>query len=129
MFSVLSLLIITPVVAFYLLLDWEQRGRDRRWLDSVAAPRHGARLARDIDAAIAGFVRGQAVICLILAAFYAIGLTLTGLNFGFLIGLMTGLLSFIPSSARRPGSWSPRSSPSRSSGRTGRRSRWWSACF
>ena len=55
---------------------------------------HG--LARDIDAAIAGFVRGQAVICLILAAFYAIGLTLTGLNFGFLIGLMTGLLSFIP---------------------------------
>ena len=55
---------------------------------------HG--LARDIDAAIAGFVRGQAVICLILAVFYAIGLTLTGLNFGFLIGLMTGLLSFIP---------------------------------
>ena len=53
-------------------------------------------LARDIDSAIAGFVRGQAVVCLILAAFYAIGLTLTGLNFGFLIGLMTGLLSFIP---------------------------------
>ena len=46
--------------------------------------------------AIAGFVRGQAVICLVLAAFYAIGLTLAGLNFGFLIGLMTGLLSFIP---------------------------------
>ena len=61
---------------------------------STASTVHG--LARDIDAAIAGFVRGQAVICLILAAFYAIGLTLTGLNFGFLIGMMTGLLSFIP---------------------------------
>jgi predicted PurR-regulated permease PerM len=55
---------------------------------------HG--LAHDIDEAIAGFVRGQAVICMILAAFYSIGLTLAGLNFGFLIGLMTGLLSFIP---------------------------------
>jgi predicted PurR-regulated permease PerM len=53
-------------------------------------------LARDIDRAIAGFVRGQAVVCLCLAAFYAAGLTLAGLNFGFLIGLMTGLLSFIP---------------------------------
>ena len=41
-------------------------------------------------------MRGQAVICLVLAAFYAIGLTLAGLNFGFLIGLMTGLMSFIP---------------------------------
>jgi predicted PurR-regulated permease PerM len=53
-------------------------------------------LARDIDNAIAGFVRGQAVICLILAVFYAGGLTLSGLNSGFLIGLGTGLLSFIP---------------------------------
>ena len=95
-FSVLSLLIITPVVAFYLLVDWEKVvATIDGWIplhhrDTV----HG--LAHDIDAAIAGFVRGQAVICLILAAFYAIGLTLTGLNFGFLIGLMTGLLSFIP---------------------------------
>ena len=95
-FSVLSLLIITPVVAFYLLLDWEKVvATVDGWIplqhrDTVRG------LARDIDAAIAGFVRGQAVICLILAVFYAIGLTLTGLNFGFLIGLMTGLLSFIP---------------------------------
>lgn len=95
-FSLLSLLIITPVVAFYLLLDWERvTVTVDGWIplpyrDTV----HG--LARDIDNAIAGFVRGQSVICLILAAFYAVGLTLTGLNFGFLIGLMTGLLSFIP---------------------------------
>ena len=95
-FSVLSLLVITPVVAFYLLCDWD---RVIATIDSwIPLPHrqtvHG--LARDIDRAIAGFVRGQAVICLILAAFYAVGLTLTGLNYGFLIGLMTGLLSFIP---------------------------------
>lgn len=95
-FSVLSLLVITPVVAFYLICDWDIVVETvDGWIplpyrDTVRG------LARDIDNAIAGFVRGQAVICLILAAFYAIGLTLTGLNFGFLIGLMTGLLSFIP---------------------------------
>jgi predicted PurR-regulated permease PerM len=53
-------------------------------------------LAREIDHAIAGFVRGQAVVCLALAVFYAVALTLTGLNFGFLIGLMSGFLGFIP---------------------------------
>lgn len=95
-FQVLSLLIITPVVAFYLLLDWDRVVETvdgwipRQHRDTI----HG--ILRDIDAAIAGFVRGQAVICLILAAFYAIGLTLVGLNSGFLIGLMTGLFSFIP---------------------------------
>ena len=96
LFSILSLLIITPVVAFYLLCDWDRliSGIDG-WIplphrDTVRT------LAREIDEAIAGFVRGQAVICLILAAFYAIGLTLIGLNFGFLIGLMTGLFAFVP---------------------------------
>jgi len=95
-FSVLSLLVITPVVAFYLLCDWDRvvvtvdGWIPRQHRDTVHA------LARDVDAAIAGFVRGQAVICLILAAFYSIGLTLAGLHSGFLIGLMTGLFSFIP---------------------------------
>jgi predicted PurR-regulated permease PerM len=95
-FSALSLLVITPVVAFYLLCDWDAVVETvDGWIpvpyrDTVRG------LGRDIDNAIAGFVRGQAVICLILAAYYAIGLTLTGLDSGFLIGLMTGLLSFIP---------------------------------
>jgi predicted PurR-regulated permease PerM len=95
-FSVLSLLIITPVVAFYLLLDWDSVVETvDGWIPLPhRATIHG--LARDIDNAIAGFVRGQAIVCLCLAAFYAIGLTLCGLNFGFLIGLMTGILSFIP---------------------------------
>jgi len=95
-FSVLSLLIITPVVAFYLLCDWDRVvATVDGWI-----PRHHRdtihRLAREMDNAIAGFVRGQAVICLILGLFYAVGLTLSGLNFGFLIGLMTGLFSFVP---------------------------------
>ena len=95
-FSVLSLLVITPVVAFYLLCDWERvLATVDGWIplqhrDTVRA------LAREIDGAIAGFVRGQALICLILAVFYAIGLTLTGLHFGFTIGIITGVLAFIP---------------------------------
>jgi predicted PurR-regulated permease PerM len=53
-------------------------------------------LAREVDAAIAGFVRGQTAVCLILGSFYAIGLTLAGLNFGLLIGLAAGIVTFIP---------------------------------
>jgi len=95
-FSVLSLLVITPVVAFYLLCDWDRLiATVDSWIplphrDTVRG------LAREIHDAIGGFVRGQAVICLILAVFYAVGLTLVGLKSGFLIGLMTGLFSFIP---------------------------------
>src|SRR3546814_21195658 len=54
------------------------------------------RLARDMDAAIAGFVRGQGSICIILGIFYAVGLSMIGLNFGLLIGFAAGLISFIP---------------------------------
>ena len=53
-------------------------------------------LAREIDDAIAGFVRGQTAVCLILGSFYAVALTLSGLNFGLLIGLISGIITFIP---------------------------------
>ena len=95
-FSVLSLLIITPVVAFYLLCDWNSVTRTVDGWIPLPHRKTVHALGSDIDSAIAGFVRGQAVVCLCLAAFYSIALTLTGLNFGFLIGLVTGLLSFIP---------------------------------
>jgi predicted PurR-regulated permease PerM len=94
--SVFSLLVVTPVVAFYLMCDWD---RMIVTVDGwVPLPyRETVRgLAREIDAAIAAFVRGQAGICLILGAYYALALTFTGLNFGFLIGFATGLASFIP---------------------------------
>ena len=94
--DVLSLLVITPIVAFYLLLDWDRMvAKVDNWLprDHQETVRG---IARDIDGAIAGFVRGQGSVCLILGTFYAVALTLTGLNFGLLIGMFAGLISFVP---------------------------------
>lgn len=91
-----SLFIISPVVAFYLLLDW-----DRMLLkaDSLV-PRyylHTVRLIMyDIDRAVAGFVRGQGTVCLLLAIYYIFGLSLCGLNYAVLIGIYIGFASFIP---------------------------------
>lgn len=53
-------------------------------------------IAKEIDQAIAGFIRGQGSLCLILGIYYAVGLSLVGLNFGLLIGLFAGMISFIP---------------------------------
>jgi predicted PurR-regulated permease PerM len=94
--GVFALLVVTPVVAFYLLVDWDHMVAV---VDGWVPVRHRdtvRRLAREIDRAIAGFIRGQALVCLILGTFYAVGLTLIGLNFGALIGMIAGLLSFIP---------------------------------
>jgi predicted PurR-regulated permease PerM len=94
--NVVSLLVITPVVAFYILLDWDKMLAS---LDALVPPRHRAdvhALARDIDKALAGFLRGQALVCLFLGLWYAFGLTLIGLNFGFLIGVLAGILSLVP---------------------------------
>jgi predicted PurR-regulated permease PerM len=94
--NVVSLLVITPVVAFYLLLDWDHLIETvDSWIP--VANRDDVRgLARDMDGAIAGFIRGQSLLCLILGCFYATGLFLIGLNFGVVIGMVAGLISFIP---------------------------------
>lgn len=94
--SIVSLLVVTPVVAFYMLLDWDKMtARVDNWIprNHVETVRQ---IFRDVDDAIAGFVRGQGTVCLILATFYAIALSMAGLNFGLLIGLIAGLISFIP---------------------------------
>ena len=94
--DVISLLIVTPIVAFYMLLDWDRMvAKVDRWTprDYVASVRQ---IAREIDQAVAGFIRGQGSLCLILGIFYAVGLSLVGLNFGLLIGLFAGMISFIP---------------------------------
>jgi predicted PurR-regulated permease PerM len=94
--SVVSLFVVTPVVAFYMLLDWDRMVAivdswvPRDYVQTVRA------IAKDINTATAGFVRGQGTLCLVLGAMYATGLTLTGLNFAILIGLFAGLISFIP---------------------------------
>jgi predicted PurR-regulated permease PerM len=88
--------VITPIVTLYLLLDWH------RMIDKVDSwlPRQHQKtirgIARDIDSALAGFVRGQALVSLILGTFYAIALTIAGLNFGLLIGFAAGILNFVP---------------------------------
>ena len=94
--DILSLLVITPVVAFYILLDWDKMiAKIDSWVprDWVSVVR---RLAGEMDRAIAGFVRGQGTICLVLAILYGGSLSLAGLNFGLLIGIVSGLVSFIP---------------------------------
>jgi predicted PurR-regulated permease PerM len=94
--NVVSLIVVTPVVAFYILLDWDQMVAE---CDKLIPPRHREdvrALVRDIDRALAGFLRGQSLVCLFLGVWYAVGLSLIGLNFGFLIGVSAGLLSFIP---------------------------------
>lgn len=94
--SVLSLFVITPVVAFYLLHDWDDMiATVDGWL-----PRpHRAvirQLAREMDTVVSAFVRGQIMVGMILGALYAIALTAIGLNFGLLIGVSAGMLGFIP---------------------------------
>ncbi|HZL30133.1 MAG TPA: AI-2E family transporter [Pseudolabrys sp.] len=94
--SLFSLIVVTPVVAFYLIYDWHRMIRTAdSWIPLHQRTTVRA-LAREIDVAIAGFVRGQSAVCLILGSFYAIALTLSGLNFGLLIGLISGLITFIP---------------------------------
>ncbi|MGI9350362.1 MAG: AI-2E family transporter [Rhizobiaceae bacterium] len=94
--NILSLLVVTPVVAFYLLYDWDHMvERIDSWLP--LKQRETIRsIFKDIDYAVAGFVRGQGTVCLILGLFYAASLTIIGVNFGLLIGLFAGLISFIP---------------------------------
>jgi predicted PurR-regulated permease PerM len=94
--SVLSILVITPIVAFYLLLDWDRMVAAVDGLIPVHHRDTVRELAREMDAAISGFVRGQAIVCLLLGIFYSVALIALGLNFGLLIGLTAAFLSFAP---------------------------------
>jgi predicted PurR-regulated permease PerM len=94
--GLMSLLIVTPVVGFYMLLDWDKLIAT---IDGLVPLRHRETvrlLARQIDAALAGFLRGQSLVCLFLGVWYGTGLSVIGLNFGLLIGISAGALSFIP---------------------------------
>lgn len=91
-----SLLLVTPVVVFYLLVDWHPMVEK---LDGWLPRDHAAtirRLSGEINLAVSAFIRGQGTICLILGAFYAIALTIAGVRYGVLIGLATGILAFVP---------------------------------
>lgn len=94
--NLLGLLFLTPVVTFYLLRDWP---KVLSAIDGALPLDHAAtirRLARESNLATAGYLRGQALVCLCLGTLYGVGLTLVGLQFGFVIGLIAGIISFIP---------------------------------
>ena len=134
--NIVSLLFITPVVTFYMLRDWDRMvARVAGHVPPDYMP-SVLRLAHEIDEVLAGFIRGQGMVCLFLALFYASGLWLVGLRYGLIIGLLTGVLLVhsLPRHGDRrlrrprrrrvpvPGSgqdrlWSPASSRSASSSR------------
>jgi predicted PurR-regulated permease PerM len=89
-------IVVVPVVAFYLLMDWDRMvAQVDSWL-----PRDHAqtvrRLASEIDTVLAGFVRGQVSVCVILGTFYSVALMAAGLNFGLAVGAIAGAITFIP---------------------------------
>ena len=95
-FDVLSLVIVMPVVSFYLLRDWDKivAALDG-WLPRQYAPTIH-RLVGEMNDSISGFMRGQAMVCFCLGTIYGLALELAGVDFGFLIGVVAGVLSFIP---------------------------------
>ncbi|CAK0774006.1 AI-2E family transporter [Azospirillaceae bacterium] len=95
-FDVASILLVTPVVSFYLLRDWRDLGRRiNSWLPCEHAPII-RRLIIETDHILAGFIHGQAMACVMLAVYYAVALSALGVNFGLLVGLLTGALAFVP---------------------------------
>jgi predicted PurR-regulated permease PerM len=96
LFNVLTLLVVTPVVAFYLLRDWPGVvGRIDGWLPRRYEGVLRAQ-AREVDRILSAWLRGQAMCCALLALFYAVGLSAVGLDLGLIVGLSSGILSFIP---------------------------------
>ncbi|SEQ25294.1 AI-2E family transporter [Thalassovita taeanensis] len=94
--NIVMLLVIVPVVAFYLLYDWDNMVAKVDGLlprDHAPVVRH---LAREIDRTLASFIRGMGTVCLILGTYYAVALMLIGLQFGLIVGFVAGALTFIP---------------------------------
>lgn len=94
--NTIAVLFITPVVAFYLLVDWEGMMRKADELLPRQYQTEIRGVLREIDQAMAGVIRGQGGVILVLCVYYSTALTVTGLNFGLAIGLIGGLLSFVP---------------------------------
>ncbi|MGH1330859.1 MAG: AI-2E family transporter [Paracoccaceae bacterium] len=94
--NVVILIVLVPVITFYLLMDWDRMVAE---IDSLLPRDHAPvirRLAHDIDRTLAAFIRGQGTVCLILGSFYAGALMLVGLQFGLVAGAVAGILTIIP---------------------------------
>ncbi len=96
LFNFVSLFLITPIVSFYLLRDWDKL---TAYIEALIPKRHRKKvkaLSLDIDKALSGYVRGQFLVCMILGLALGLALHLIDLPYGFIIGFASGLLSFIP---------------------------------
>ena len=89
-------LLLMPLITFYLMRDWKRMVERLHGLVPRPLEPTVARLVRESDAVLGNFLRGQMSVVLALAAMYAIGLSLAGLKFGMLIGIVAGLVSFVP---------------------------------
>ena len=96
LFNIVSLLLITPIVAFYMLRDWNNFVKKVDTLLPKAHKKEIRTQAKEIDKIISSFIRGQLSVCVLLGSFYAIGLTFVGLDLGMLVGFIAGIISFIP---------------------------------
>jgi predicted PurR-regulated permease PerM len=94
--SMLVLIVVVPVVSFYLLLDWDNLVSKIDELVPRDHVKNVRRLGHEIDATLASFIRGQGTVCLIQGIYYAIALMLAGLNYGIVVGFLSGIISFIP---------------------------------
>lgn len=94
--NIAMLFVIAPIVAVYLLLDWDNMiARINELLPRDHTP-VVRRLCGEIDETLSAFVRGMGSVCLILGIYYAAALMAVGLNFGLVVGLIAGLVTFIP---------------------------------
>ena len=96
LFNVFSLVLITPVVTFYMLRDWEVFTSEIKNLLPQKHKKGIENILKQTDAALSGFIRGQLSVCVILGTYYAIGLNIIGLKLGLLVGFVAGVISFIP---------------------------------
>lgn len=94
--SFLTFLILVPIVAFYLMIDWPRLVRYVQSLIPETSMPRARVIFRDIDSSLSGFIRGQLTVCFLLGGFYAIALALIGLDYGFFVGIASGILSIIP---------------------------------
>lgn len=95
-FEVLLNIILVPVVTFYLLRDWDLIIQNIYNLIPKRAKAQTLKIIKECDNALSAFLRGQLLVMLSLGIFYAIALSVMGLQFGMTIGLITGLISIVP---------------------------------
>ena len=94
--NLLSLLLITPIVTFYMLRDWKHFIKKVDGLLPRRSKKSIRIQAKEIDRAMAGFIRGQLSVCVILGTYYSLVLYLVGLEMGVFVGFLSGIISFIP---------------------------------